>query len=274
MPLHTPHIDYNYWFNQCQAINSQRNLENAPVVTRHHSVINNCLTKYRRGIFTAYFTKLLNETDVIEEANRLKTLTYVDFENEIISLINTYRNNHLNRNPPNDDLLMQIFDLIQIWGGTPGGGGPYNGPVPTRSNTPINWLNLYRSGVESAMRGELNSYNILRNLTHLRLSFASKHVYFFSKQLNTGSLIIIDIKIAKSFGIFTPNIMRMQEIQELLESVNNIALEYNLQPWQVEKALFTFHSNYFKGKNLKNIGVRPDDYNEVLWQQTFLNVCR
>jgi hypothetical protein len=66
----------------------------------------------------------------------------------------------------------------------------------------------------------------------------------------------------------------MQEIQELLESVNNIALQNNLLPWQVEKALFTFHANYFKGKRLKNIGIRPDDNNEVLWQQTFLNVCR
>ncbi len=160
-------------------------------------------------------------------------------------------------------MLLKTFDLIQIWGGRPGGNNIYNRTGKDRIN--INeWLEIYIQGVKLASEGNYESYNKLRSIKHLELPFASKHVNFFSRHLKEKSLIIIDEKIAHCFMIENPKSITEETIKKINELCREKSKKYKYQPWQIEKALFSFHSNYFKGKKLiEEDNISPSDSSEV-----------
>lgn len=246
-----PEIDFKYWYEYSIRINQEKNEKDEPIIKRHYDVINMVYEKYNNGIKTAYFTKYINDYDVINEVNRLKKLSYFELENEIISLINEASSfDFYIDNDSEVELILKIFDLIQIWGGIPGGGGPYQtkNNVNWRCNPDSNWIKQYKIASKLAYDGKAESYNEFRKLKHLGgLAFASKHVYFFSKHLNESSLIIIDKKIANCFLIQFANDINSDIIKKILTFISKVAINNELVPWQIEKALFTFHLLNFKG---------------------------
>jgi len=267
-----PSIDFNFWYNYSKDLNHERDSSNKPIVNRHHYVINMIYEKYKKeNIKTAYFTNYKSEKEINNEIRRLKGLTYFELENYIINCIKIMRENHfVIDNKSKKDEMLKIFDLIQIWGGIPGGGGPYQSrknkrtgviSLPWRSNKKIDWLEEYKQGALLASNGNIEAYDKFREIKHLGgLAFASKHAYFFSKHLNNKSLVIIDIKIAHCFKIHEANNININDAKEILSEISNSAKKYQLFRWQIEKALFTFHLTNFKGqKRIKNNFGEIDD---------------
>jgi len=251
-----PVIDFQFWYEVSKNINAKRDIDNTPVINRHHGVIKMIEDKYiQEKIETAYFTRFKSKEEVLLEIKRLKNLTYIELENEIFKKIQKVRKYNFLKNKNKNNEFMEIFDLIQIWGGIPGGGGPYqtrNG-VTWRSNNEINWINLYKNAAYKASCGDISAYNDFRKIKHLGgLAFASKHAYFFSKHLNNNSLIIIDEKIAHCFKIFHANDIDTSIAKDILLQTSIAAKNYKLIRWQIEKSLFTFHSLNFKARKIIN----------------------
>jgi hypothetical protein len=247
-----PEIDFKYWYEYSKGINQEKNKNDEPKIKRHYDVINMVYEKYNNGIKTAYFTQYNNDYDVINEVKRLKQLSYFELENEIISLINEASSfDFYIDNDSEVELILKIFDLIQIWGGIPGGGGPYQTRknVTWRSNPDSKWIKQYKIASKLAYNGKVESYDEFRKLKHLGgLAFASKHVYFYSKHLNESSLIIIDVKIAHCFLIQSANDIKSDRILKILDFISKVAKYNNLSPWEIEKSLFAFHLLNFKGR--------------------------
>jgi hypothetical protein len=253
-----PQIDFNFWYKISNKINAERQSNKTPKINRHHAVINMIENKYtNEGIKTAYFTNFKSKKAIYSEIKRLKHLNYVELENEIIKKVNKARKNNFFKERPNANVeILQIFDLIQIWGGIPGGGGPYqskNG-APWRASNNLNWINEYKKAAYKASTGDITAYDDFKNIKHLGgLAFASKHAYFFSKHLNQKSLIVIDEKIAHCFEIFKANEIDREIATDILSQISEAAKKSNLVRWEIEKSLFTFHSlNFRAGRRIKN----------------------
>lgn len=284
-----PKIDFPYWYNCSLDSNKKRDKNKKPIILRHHDVINMIYTKrfLSDKIKTAYFTNYKSKKDINNEVSKLLNLTYFELENYIIKCVNEARKqNYFINKEGGDEQMLKIFDLIQIWGGIPGGGGPYqirkrNGEkvLPWRSINNLGWLKDYKEAALKASKGDIQAYSEFRKIKHLGgLAFASKHAYFFSKHLNNKSLIIIDVKIAHCFGYFYANDLELDQINLLLEEVSKVAKSNKLYRWQIEKALFTFHLENFKGRKKianshksKNI----DIVNEILkWYNSLSTIER
>lgn len=252
-----PKIDFKYWYQYSLDLNKKRDKDNKPKILRHHDVINMIYTKryLSENIKTAYFTNYVSKKEIKIEVSKLLNFTYYELENYIIECIDEARKNKFYIDKLNGDIqMLKIFDLIQIWGGIPGGGGPYqirkkNGQImPWRSSNNLVWIKDYKEAALKASNGDVQAYSEFRKIKHLGgLAFASKHAYFFSKHLNDKSLIIIDVKIAHCFGYNLADSLEMSQIKILLKEVSNAAKSYKLTRWQIEKALFTFHLVNFKG---------------------------
>lgn len=278
-----PKIDFQYWYKYSLDSNKKRDVNNKPIILRHHDVINMIYSKRLLGdkIKTAYFTNFKSINKINFEVSKLLNLTYFELENYIIKCIDEVRKeNYFINKKGGDEQILKIFDLIQIWGGIPGGGGPYqirkrNGKkiMPWRSINNLGWLKVYKEAALKASKGDIQAYSEFRKIKHLGgLAFASKHAYFFSKHLNNKSLIIIDVKIAHCFGYFYANELELEQIKIILEEVSKVSKSNKLTNWQIEKALFTFHLENFRGRKiianshkLKNI----DIVNDILkWYKT------
>lgn len=252
-----PDIDFNFWYKISNKINMERYDNNEPKINRHHGVISMIENKYtQEGIKTAYFTNYTSKNEIFSEIKRLRNLSYAELENEIIKNVNNARkNNYFVNNDNGNEEILRIFDLIQIWGGIPGGGGPYQSKntIPWRSNKNLKWINEYKNAANNASKGKITAYDDFRKIKHLGgLAFASKHAYFFSKHLNQNSLIIIDEKIAHCFKIFKANDIDTSIANHILLQTSNAAKKYKLFRWQIEKSLFTFHLLNFKGRRKIN----------------------
>jgi hypothetical protein len=202
------------------------------------------------------------------EVSKLLNFTYYELENYIIKCVDEARKNKFYIDKLNgDNQMLKIFDLIQIWGGIPGGGGPYQIRkkskkiiMPWRSINNLVWIKDYKEAALKASNGDVQAYSEFRKIKHLGgLAFASKHAYFFSKHLNDKSLIIIDVKIAHCFGYYKANSLEINQINILLKEVSNAAKSNKLTRWQIEKALFTFHLVNFKGGKVITKSLKSKD---------------
>jgi len=265
-----PKIDFKYWYQYSLDSNKQRDKGNKPIILRHHDVINMIYTKryLSENIKTAYFTNYVSKKEMKLEVSKLLNFTYYELENYIIKCVDEARKNKFYIDKLNgDDQMLKIFDLIQIWGGIPGGGGPYQIRkkskkiiMPWRSINNLVWIKDYKEAALKASNGDVQAYSEFRKITHLGgLAFASKHAYFFSKHLNDKSLIIIDVKIAHCFGYYKANSLEINQINILLKEVSNAAKSNKLTRWQIEKALFTFHLVNFKGGKVITKSLKSKD---------------
>ncbi len=231
-----PKIDFNYWYN--------KNLEDSNTERRFVSMItriNNIFEK-DNNFKQAYFCGDHNET------SRLKGLNYNELENEIIFLIR----NKKNEADFSDTEILKIFDLIQIWGGLTGGSNPYQ----IKDNNSVrlnykNWIEKYRKLINLSINQNIEGYKFVieKNIPCLNMSFGSKHISFWSrKEEDYNCLVVIDNKISGVSGVKKAS---EADYKVIIENVFKIAKELNLKPYQIEKALFTFHKFYFDNNNSK-----------------------
>lgn len=246
-----PKIDFNYWYN--------KNLEDSNTERRFVSMItriNNIFEK-DNNFKQAYFCGDHNET------SRLKELNYNELENEIIFLIRNIKNVA----DFSDMEILKIFDLIQIWGGLTGGSNPYQ----IKDNNTVrlnykNWIKEYRKLINLSINQNIESYKFVieKNIPCLNMSFGSKHISFWSrKEEDYNCLVVIDNKISGVSGV---KIASEANFKLIVENIYKIANELNLFPYQIEKALFTFHKFYFDNSNSKfnNVDINSVDYNIAL----------
>ena len=254
-----PKIDFNYWYNKnSEDSNTERRF--VSMITR----INNIFEK-DNNFKQAYFCGDHNETI------RLKELNYNQLENEIIILIR----NKKNEADFSDMEILKIFDLIQIWGGLTGGSNPYQ----IKDNNTVrlnykNWIEQYRKLINLSINQNIESYKFVieKNIPCLNMSFGSKHISFWSrKDVDDNCLIVIDNKISGVSGV---KIASEADYKLIIENVFKIANELNLKPYQIEKALFTFHKFYFDNNNSKfyDIDVNSIDYNVANNLKEFLKI--
>ena len=239
-----PEIYFKYWYDVNQAsVNGDED--------RHRRVISLITKNYAEN-----FKKIqLNEVQIpyfigkTEETKALYYITYNGLEDLIIKNILDF--DFINSN---DLDLLKIFDLIQIWGGLLGGSNPYNsrnGNLPTRLN--LNWIKNYKNCVEQASNGDIAVYENIIDIPELGLSFGSKHISFWSRKKGDDKcLVVIDNKIAGTTGNKAP----VKEILEtIVKDIHCYAKENELKPYQIEKALFSFHAHYFDNKNETFTGI-------------------
>jgi hypothetical protein len=246
-----PKIDFKYWLikNQNDSLNEKRFIA---LITK---IIN--IYQLNKNYKQAYFC---GDSD---EISRLKSLNYVSFENEIIEKIKNIVDLE------NDEEILKVFDLIQIWGGLQGGSNFYN--IIEGTSLRLNykkWLPKYKELIKLAILKNKDAYNIVTSgeIPNLRMSFGSKHISFWSRKINDNDcLVIIDNKIAGVSGALTALDVNYSEI---LTQINNYSKEFNLKPFEIEKSLFTFHRAYFNNSNTIFFGrknwVKEKDYESAL----------
>jgi hypothetical protein len=256
-----PEINFKYWYDVNQE--AGKTLIKKKGERRHLSmitVIENAYVRNKKKI-NEYLDLNPNYNELAfplflknkEVADFLRKKTYNDFENLILSKIDLFDFKN------SDNLsLLEIFDLIQIWGGKTGGQNPYtNGKVPSRIN--LEWIENYKKYAEQAFAGEIKVYHSIIKIPQLRYSFGSKHVFFWSrKNGNDNCLVVIDNKIAGTTGNRKP---RKDIIEKIVNDIHCYAKEniHGLKPQQIEKALFSFHAHYFDNNNKTFTGIEKVD---------------
>lgn len=254
-----PKIDFKYWLikNQKDSLNEKRFIA---LITK---IIN--IYELNKNHKQAYFC---GDSD---EISRLKSLNYVSFENEIIENIKKIVD------LKNDEEILKVFDLIQIWGGLQGGSNFYN--IIEGKSLRLNykkWLPKYKELINLAILKNKDVYKIVASgeIPNLRMSFGSKHISFWSRKINDDDcLVIIDNKIAGVSGALTALDANYSEI---LSEINDYSKEFNLKPFEIEKSLFTFHRSYFNNSNSIFFGrknwVKDKDYESALTIFENLNI--
>lgn len=231
-----PIIDFKYWFNQ--------NQDNALIENRFISMITRISNIYNENNKhkQSYFCE--NDTEI----SRLKNLNYNELENEILMRIQKI--NDIDK--ANENEILDIFDLINIWGGLQGGSNFYN--IKNGSSTRIQykeWLQNYVKLIKKAILKDSSSYSDILDgqIPNLNMSFGSKHISFWSrKNGNEKCLIVIDNKIAGVTGVKKAI---NADFKEIIQEVHSLEAELQLEPQKIEKALFSFHSCYFDNENSK-----------------------
>ena len=153
-----PNIDYKFWYNVNYEVNKSR--EPGTYINRHHAVATQIFKKYvDEKLRLSYFTQFEDEKKITSEYNRIKSLTYEDLENEILeNILEVFLNKF-----ENEEQIIKTFDLIQIWGGRPGGNNIYDRQGIDRVNI-TDWLKTYIDGIEKASKGKFESYKILKSI--------------------------------------------------------------------------------------------------------------
>ena len=231
-----PNIDFNYWYNQNQT--------NALIQNRFISMITRICNIYQinNNHKQAFFCG--NEIEI----NRLKKLNYNELEQEIINRIKAISN----IDSANENEILDIFDLINIWGGLQGGSNFYNIKDETSMRIDYkDWLPKYIKLIKKAILKNSSTYFDVLNgdIPYLNMSFGSKHISFWSrKNGNNNCLIVIDNKIA---GITGVKKAKNADYNIIIQEVHDLEVTLQLEPQQIEKGLFSFHSYYFDNENTK-----------------------
>ena len=254
-----PKIDFKYWLNknQTDSLNEKRFIA---LITKINNIYNLNI-KYNQSYFCG---------DNIE-ISRLMSLNYISFENEILEKIRELKNFN------NDDEILKIFDLIQIWGGLQGGSNFYN--IISDTSLRLNykaWIPKYKELIKKSISKEINAYEIVAKgeIPNLRMSFGSKHISFWSRKNNDNEcLVIIDNKIAGVSGV---KIALDVNYTDILSQIHAYSKEFNMKPFEIEKSLFTFHRAYFNNINsvfyAKKNDVQDKDYDNALEIRNNLNI--
>lgn len=218
-----PKIDYQYWFNNYswEGFSSMR------------------------GMISTMIKKQYIDSDVTEQ----------NITDKIEFKIIEYNKN------PNDDLLFEIFKLIQTWGGKSAGRHTLN--------IVENWnectIFKYRTFVDTIKNNQIvESFNYLINkekIKGLSYSFVPKHICFWSGNgdRKKGYPILDDV-IANL--VYNTRSAKNVSYKLFIDDISNFADNKHLSMAQVEMALFAFSGYYwktrktatneFKIKNIKN----------------------
>lgn len=202
-----PEIDYQYWFNNYswEGFSSMR------------------------GMISTMKNKEYIESDVTER-----------------NITDKIKNNIVEYNKtPNDDLLFEIFKLIQTWGGKSAGRHTLN--------IIENWnectIFKYRTFVDRIKNNQIiESFNYLikkEKIKGLSYSFVPKHICFWSGNGDrTNGYPILDDVIANL--VYNTRSARNVTYQSFINDISSFAESKKLTMAQVEMALFAFSGYYWK----------------------------
>jgi hypothetical protein len=173
----------------------------------------------------------------------------IETNKDLVDLIESKIQKYQFINDFENDELMIIFDLIQGWGGKTCR-NIYVKPIsnPTRislTNLPC----IYRKSVIHCVNGDyLAALNEMISIPNLGESFATKHIFFWSEYgpsrkglpiYDTRLKVLLFLKksAASSYDVY---------VRALTEK----AIELSMNPGMVERALFSFSTNYFPNSKL------------------------
>ena len=234
--LSLPQIDYEFW-KEKNSYYSSKKLGNQTI----------------RGIKTVQKTGLLNS--VIDDDGNILIKSNAALIEIIIEKI---KNFDLAKSSNNE--LLEIFDLIQAWGGP--GRAPYVRPKGDewRFRNIEEYANTYREAIKAIINLKSKPLDdasikkveeLIRRLDGVGISFATKHLFFWSTGLNfEKKLSIYDsrmellIRGANKLSS-APNYTEFKKALEHQGRQSNIGSEI------IERALFAFSKNYFPNKNLE-----------------------
>lgn len=215
-----PKIDYQYWFNNYswEGFSSMK------------------------GMISTMINRQYIDSDVTEQ-----NITY-----KIQFKIIQYNIN------PNDDLLFEIFKLIQTWGGKSAGRHTLN--------IVENWNDFtifkYRTFVEAIKNNQIiESFNYLINnekIKGLSYSFVPKHICFWSGNGDrTKGYPILDDVIANL--VYNTRSAKNVSYNIFINDISNFADNKHLSMAQVEMALFAFSGYYWKTRKTGTNKYRIND---------------
>lgn len=163
-----------------------------------------------------------NDGDIEWQNNMLKLLSI-----EILKMIEKWKKEE------NSELLKKIFLYIQLWGGITSRGFfiKKNGGFDCNYNE-----QGYKKGVEECIKEDTQSLVSFCNLNQVGISFATKHMYFWSNK----KLPIYDNIIAMIIFGRTPqnNIRHYQQYTESLKEMGKIK---NIRTSLIERSIFNWY---------------------------------
>lgn len=168
----------------------------------------------------------------------------VDCEKQIMKIISKKSNS--------DSDILKVIDLINQWGGKTSrmfySRNKKNNFISPRDRIHQN-LEKYKAGINAAKANNLMAFELFKKVYGISDSFSGKHAMFWSKY----NLIVIDNKIAGVLGYKNPSkLFKDYSYEDILNEAKKLAKTLNLENVTiVERALFTFHENYFDNSNTK-----------------------
>lgn len=250
-----PYIDYNYWINKNPFFSDKPPISKTIEIGLNHS---------RRA-----------KPDLVGAALDKKPIqTNSDLVNLIAENIES-----VNAEPDNKNLLLLIFDLIQAWGGQTGR-QPYVRPreAPERNDRLYQdkLLNNYRSAIRNI--NQKNFKSALDNLTDIKYigeSFATKHIFFWSKfGPHKEALPIYDTRLKV---LLFQSLSSAPSYDIYVEALKNKSKELALEAEDLERALFAFSQNFFSNEKLvikRNVEFRKDESVAMRLQDLYLSLHR
>lgn len=172
---------------------------------------------------------ILNNRQIWPNLDKINNMTRL--ENRIINLINNYNNNP-------DEYLLEIFHLIQIWGGRTGRNVyVMNGGIAHNLN-----MQAYRNLVDVCINQDSTneeiydaSYTFYINTNQIGISFITKHVRFWNMRARgNNALPIYDTIMAINIMNTQPRFNNLLHywncmiVKALEEGINILALERQL----------------------------------------------
>lgn len=236
--INLPNIDYIYWSTQNEYFSD------TPLI----QTVRQGLEYAKRG---GLITPLLNSKKIETNAQLVKLIS--DRIQDYPSIVCF-----------SDKELLIIFDLIQGWGGKTGR-SPYVRPrsAPARMSWE-SFAKIYRDSVSLSFEQPFDHQlmlNLLIKLPQVNVSFATKHMFFWTEygprreavpiyDTRIKTLLCLDNNSSMSFDIF-------------LSILKKHSKSLNMPLSLIERALFSFSQNYFSNDslNIKPIHITDKDIN-------------
>jgi|688.fasta_scaffold87952_2 hypothetical protein len=200
-----PLIDFNY---------QQLSRNKTTLKAAYTNIINNDLKNYLSDL------EWDRNGDIIWQNNMLEVLS-----EKISLMIDSWKKKN------DDELLKKIFIFIQLWGGNTSRGF-FNGSGFDKNYN----HDYYFQGVNAAIEKNYSSLNKLLQLNQFGISFATKHLYFWSDK----HLPIYDNIIAMIiFGRIPIN--SQNHYTQYVNSLEKVAKENNTFPNYIERSIFNWY---------------------------------
>lgn len=134
-----------------------------------------------------------------------------------------------------NDRFIQIFDLIQVWGGWGGVKGFYTKPkdYPIRKNTD-KWIGVYKKAAVAAKDNPEHALELFKTMPQIGESSASRHLLFWGNHPPSSDLL-------KKILFRHPD---KGGYKEFLYQLDTLAKCWNVDILLVERALFGFTEFY------------------------------
>lgn len=232
--MNFPNINYKYWSNK------NPYFSNEPLIT---TILVGLKTAAKGGLIGCALG--FGKHELTDEMLRNAIPSNADLVRLIAKEIGSIHNLSCVK----DDRLLLIFDLIQGWGGKMGR-SPYVRPAnaPSRLSNPDILLEYYRKGVNFCFYDDYSgAISAMSNIINVGESFATKHIFFWSKYgPGRKAMPIYDTRIKKLLYVHQRPLSYEIYVRDLVEKAGALQIEAE----EVERALFSFSQNYFSNSKL------------------------